>query len=330
MFGGVVEITMDETLSNGLEVSGLSPEEAFAILGEETRLNIIRVLWRAGASHEYDDVIDEASAMSFSELRRRVDVADNGRFNYHLSKLVPHFVRKTPDGYRLSGGGKRIARTVVTVAGDADTTITGDLGTDCPACGGPVAVAYEDQWLRFSCTECPGLFGDAAPHGTLLNAPFPSPGLAGRTPDEALATELYRCMLDLTSMMQGVCPECASPVRGTLSVCEGHDATRERPCRACATPFVAWGELRCDTCRFAKRLPVELCVMGLAPVIGFLYARGVNVLAPSLDGLFEIVRSQSTIALADDPSGVVTTIGTDEADLTIRLDEHLSVVAVSG
>jgi hypothetical protein len=70
--------------------------------------------------------------------------------------------------------------------------------------------------------------------------------------------------------------------------------------------------------------------MGLAPVIGFLYARGVNVLAPSLDGLFEIVRSQSTIALADDPSGVVTTIGTDEADLTIRLDEHLSVVAVSG
>lgn len=69
-----------------------------------------------------------------------------------------------------------------------------------------------------SCTVCTGVFGDAAPDWTLPNAPFPTPGVVGRTPDEALATELYRCLLDLTSTMQGVCPGCASAVSDTLSV----------------------------------------------------------------------------------------------------------------
>jgi endogenous inhibitor of DNA gyrase (YacG/DUF329 family) len=310
------------------EPDGVSPEEAFAILGDETRLNIVRTLWRAGATHAYDDVDDSASTLSFSDLRRRVAVDDNGRFNYHLSKLVPHFVRKTDDGYRLSGAGKRIARTVVTVAGPHDAEVAGEVSADCPACGADVVVSYEDQWLRFSCTACGGLFGDAAPTGTLLNAPFPAPGLVGRTADDALATELYRCMLDLTSMMQGVCPECASPVRGTLSVCDDHDAGPDRRCGACGTPFVAWGDLRCDTCRFGKRLPVELCVMGLAPVIGFLYARGTNVLAPSLAVLFELVRSHVTTTVAS-PRSVVTRIGPDDDALSLTLDEHLSVVDVS-
>jgi hypothetical protein len=320
---------MDETRSaSDTALCGVSPEEAFAILGDGTRLDIIRVLWRAGALHEYDDIDDSASTMSFSELRRRVDVDDNGRFNYHLSKLVPHFVRKTDDGYRLSGGGKRIARTVIAIAGEHDAEVAGEVSTDCPVCEGSVVVTYEDQWLRFSCTRCPGLFGDAAPDGTLLNAPFPPPGLAGRTPDEALTTELYRCMLDLTSMMQGVCPECSSSVRGSLSACDDHNARPNRLCGACGTPFVAWGELRCGTCRFAKRLPVELCVMGLAPVIGFLYTQGTNVLAPSLDGLFDLVRTQVRTTVTESPPGVTTTIGED-GSLRLVLDEHLSIVDVS-
>jgi hypothetical protein len=59
-----------------------------------------------------------------------------------------------------------------------------------------------------------------------------------------------------------------------------------------------------------------------------MYARGIDVLAPSLDGLFEFVRTQVTTTVTEDPPGVVTAIG-DEA-LTLTLDEHLSVVDVSG
>jgi hypothetical protein len=319
---------MDETPSApNAALDGVSPEDAFAILGDKTRLNIIRILWLAGARHEYDDIDESASTISFSELRRGVDVDDNGRFNYHLSKLVPHFVRKTDEGYRLSGGGKRIARTVITVAGAHDTEVTGEVGTDCPACGAAVEATYEDQWLRFSCTQCPGLFGDVAPDGTLLNALFPPPALVGRTADEVLTTELYRCMLDLTSMMRGVCPECASAVRGTLSVCEDHDAAPNRLCSACGTPFAAWGELRCDTCQFGKRLPVELCVLGLGPVIGYLYTQDTDVLGLSLDGLFDLVRTRVTTTVTERPLTVTATIG--DGGLTLTVDEDLSIVDVS-
>jgi hypothetical protein len=318
---------MNETQqTSGVVVDGVSPEEAFSMLGDRTRLNIVQTLWTAGVAHEYDDIDDSASTISFSDLRNRVDVDDNGRFNYHLSKLVPHFVRKTDTGYRLSGAGKRLARTVVTVAGSHDAELTDEVETDCPVCGATVTATYEDQWLRFACTECPGLFGDAAPDGTLLNAPFPAPGLVGRTPDDALATELYRCMLDLASMMRGVCPECASPTRGSLTVCDDHDATTDRLCQTCRTPFVAWGELRCDTCRFAKRLPVELCVMGLSPVIGFFSAQGTDVLAASLDDLAAAVREQVATAVTVD--GVVVTIGTDET-VSLTLDRHLTVVDIT-
>ncbi|WP_227132185.1 DUF7351 domain-containing protein [Halorubellus salinus] len=311
------------------DAAGLTPEAAFAVLGDETRLNVVRVLWSAGASHEYDDVDDTASTMPYSELRRRVGVEDNGRFNYHLSKLVPHFVRKTDDGYRLSGGGKRIARAVVAIAGAHDAELPGVVGTACPVCGGVVEASYEDQWLRFACTQCDGLFGDAAPNGTLLNAPFPAPGLAERTADDALATELYRCTSDLTDMMQGVCPECASAARGTLVVCDGHDPAPGEPCEACGTPFVAWGDLRCGTCQFAKRLPVELCVLALAPAIGFLYERGTNVLAPSLDDLFDLVQTRVRTTVTDDPRRAVTTIDGGDEVLTVRLDDYLTVVDVS-
>lgn len=55
--------------------------------------------------------------MSFSELRRRVDFVDKGQFNYHLPQFCPHFARQTEDGYRLSGVGKQIVSTVITVSG---------------------------------------------------------------------------------------------------------------------------------------------------------------------------------------------------------------------
>ena len=54
-----------------LNLDGLSPDEAFAVLGNEIRLDIIRVLWHADAAHEYDDVTDTVKTISFSKLHRR-------------------------------------------------------------------------------------------------------------------------------------------------------------------------------------------------------------------------------------------------------------------
>lgn len=61
--------------------------EAFALLGDETRVAMIEAL------------VDESRTsldnprLSVSDLRERIGRPDSGQFNYHLDKLVGHFVR---------------------------------------------------------------------------------------------------------------------------------------------------------------------------------------------------------------------------------------------
>ena len=311
-------------VASGVEFGGLSTDEAYALLGNETRLDILRVLWEAGAHREYDDIDPTEKTITFSQLQRAVDIRDNGQFNYHLSKLIPHFVRQTDDGYRLSGTGKRIARAVVVSSGERDPEVSDDLQTACPLCGAPLTAAYEDQWLLVTCTDCPGEFGDSTPDGTIFYAPFPRAALADRTPDDALSTGLYRCMLDLTYLMQGICRECTSPVTASVSICDSHDVAENHACRACGTLAPVWADLRCDTCRFAKRLPVEVCAMGLTPVIAFLYERGIDVLSPSYHELAE-AESAFRTTVTSEPLRITVTITDGPDELTVTFDEELTV-----
>lgn len=311
-----------------LNLDGMSPDEAFAILGNEIRLDIIRVLWQADAAHEYEDVSDTAETMAFSELRRRVDIDDNGQFNYHLSQLAPYFVRQTDDGYRLSGAGKQIARTVIAVTGPEDIEFSADLEQDCPLCRAPMTATYEDQWLRISCTECDGMFGDEAPKRSVFFSNYPAAGLADRTSDEALTTGFYRCMLDITYMMRNVCRECAGSISASVSVCEAHRTQGRAPCPTCGTRFPVWAEQRCDTCRFAKRLPIEPFVMGLTPVIGFLDNQGIDVLAPSFNEIVDLLQTRVETTVTEGPFRVSTTFEGEAESLTVSLDDDMNVVAL--
>ena len=69
--------------------------EAFSILGHETRLAILLALWEA-----YEPFAAE-NAVPFAELRRHVGMRDGSQFNYHLSRLVGHYVQKTETRYEL-------------------------------------------------------------------------------------------------------------------------------------------------------------------------------------------------------------------------------------
>jgi len=311
-----------------LDLDGISPDEAFAVLGNEIRLDIIRVLWHADAAHEYDDVSDTAETITFSKLRRQVDIDDNGKFNYHLSQLIPYFVRDTDDGYRLSGAGKQIARTVIAVTGADELDFTADLDQECPLCGAPVAVTYEDQWLRVSCTECNGLFGDEAPDGAVFFSTYPAAGLTDRTPEEALETGFYRCMLDITYMMRDICRECAGSISASVSVCDTHRARTEEPCSRCGTRFPVWAEQRCDTCGFAKRLPAEAFVMGLTPVIGFLDDEGLDVLAPSFEEIVDLLQHRFETTVTEDSFRVSVTIEGETGQLSVALDDEMNVVGL--
>ncbi|QPV61769.1 helix-turn-helix transcriptional regulator [Halosimplex litoreum] len=72
------------------------PAEAFDVLGDQTRLSILRAL------------ADADEPLSFTRLRERCGVADSGRFSYHLRRLCEYFVRETGDGYELGHAGSRV------------------------------------------------------------------------------------------------------------------------------------------------------------------------------------------------------------------------------
>ena len=130
--------------------------------------------------------------------------------------------------------------------------------------------------------------------------------------------------------MRKLCRECASPLTGSVSICEDHETPDGRSCSTCGTHFPVWGEIRCETCRFAKRLPVELCAMGLTPVIAFLHEREIDVFAASFGELGELIATRFQTAVTRDPLRVTITIVDGAEELTVTVDDELAVVENPG
>jgi ribosomal protein S27AE len=309
-----------------LELDGLSPDQAFAILGNKIRLEIIRVLWRAGAAYEYDDGSDTVEVVSYSELQNEVGVDDNGKFNYHLSELAPHFVRRTDDGYRLSSAGKQIARTVIAVSGAGNLDFSRELDENCPLCGASVVATYEDQWLRVRCTECYGLFGDQAPVGTLFLTNYPAAGLKTRNSEQALATGLYRCALDITYLMYGICRECAGQISSSVTVCDEHEIEDRHPCDACGTPFPVWADMKCDTCGFAKRLPVEMYATGFVLATELAGDSEIDVDPPAVGEAIQLLKNNVETDVSTEPLHVSVRIDLETTAFTLTLDEEMRII----
>lgn len=104
------------------------PTDALTVLGDETRIAIVRALAAA------------EGPLPFSELRRRVGVDDPGRFNYHLSKLREYFVREADGGYTLREAGSRVVAAAGVAEGGTQAPATAAIDADtesetCPVCG---------------------------------------------------------------------------------------------------------------------------------------------------------------------------------------------------
>lgn len=152
---------------NAGDSSMLSPDDAFSVLGNETRMEILHALGEA----------DEP--VSFSELRDRLGRPDSGQFNYHLDQLVGHFIRKTDEGYGLLQAGRRVIEAVlsgaVTEIPDKEST---RIDKSCYLCGGPTEVTYDataPRPVRVSCTECAGVADLFEPvdYGNIGSFPLP-------------------------------------------------------------------------------------------------------------------------------------------------------------
>ena len=88
----------------------LSPAEAFAIHGNDLRVDVLRAL--ADAEREGAGPGDPYG-LSFSELYERVDAESTAGFAYHLDRLAGTFVSRSESGYRLTDLGERIIRAIL-------------------------------------------------------------------------------------------------------------------------------------------------------------------------------------------------------------------------
>ena len=202
--------------------AGFTAEEAFALVGDELRAEILRVLGER--PHE---------GLSFSDLREGVEGdVDSGQFNYHLQRLVGHFVERTDEGYELRAAGLALYRAIK--AGTFNRRVDlepFEVGFGCYHCGTAVEAAYEDGSFRMRCPGCEHVYTH-----TML------PPSAVEEDRDALLGRVDRYNRHRMAMAaRGVCPVCVNamdlafvPGGDVWSAgAERHDVFVHRSCTHC-------------------------------------------------------------------------------------------------
>lgn len=327
---------------------GLSPDEAFRLLGDGTRLAILRAVW------------DSEEPVSFSAIRERVGRPDSGQFNYHINRLRGPFLSKRDGGYRLTQAGREVVRAVLagTITQRPETGPE-PIDAPCAECGGRLAVRY-DEYATVECADC---------GATSMWNEFPPAGLDGRTPEE-VATAFDRWTQHRFRLaMDGICPSCAAGTTTTLVApgVDGGDGD-DRGDRSDGVPTTATDdagstgthdgpttahddsttahddptddgsaavtvvradavatEHRCGNCRYEARVPLAGHVLRHPAAIGFYAEAGVDVTAMPYWEIQGLARAFEVAVVSEDPWRVAVAIDADGRSLALLLDDRLDV-----
>lgn len=298
-----------------------TPGEAFGILGNETRVNILQELAAAG------------EPLSFTELRNRVGIRQGAQFNYHLTKLVGHFVQKTADGYALRQAGRRVVEAVLAGAVEQGPHLEPTtVDYPCHFCGTSVEVSYEDGTFVLHCPGCleneaiedRGADADTA-RGNLARISFPPAGLAGRSPTEGFRAAATWVHLKAVALSSGVCPGCSAAVSYTIRACTEHELGTDSVCLHCEHVHAVKLDYTCPNCHAEFHHPVVMSLLSTPEVLAFVGGHGLNVTSMGLDWGWVYEEE----VLSTEPFEGRFTIGIDDDHLTLTLDEHLNVVDAS-
>ena len=212
----------------------VSPEEAFALLGNDTRVGILQALWDAFESGKGNN------ALSYSQLFEQVDIRDSGNFSYHLEKLTGPFVRSTDEGYELKQTGINVVRAVVagTVVDDPEFGPV-RIDTACPICKAPVEIAYADELMTAACTACEGALRWNGESGFLFLGLVPPAGIEQREVEEAFQATVVHTFREIAALADDVCPHCANSVEMTVDVCSDHAPGSGTLCTTCDRAHMA-------------------------------------------------------------------------------------------
>jgi hypothetical protein len=316
-------------LESATGAAGEHATEAFALLGDETRLAILLALWE-----EYDPHADD-NAVPFTRIFDRLDYDDSGNLRYHLEKLRGQFLRQQAagEGYELREPGMKLLRAVIAGAGAEDVTMeTTEIDQPCLLCGAPTAVSFRNGCLFWACTECEGPTPEATDVDGFLSAtPFDPAGVADRPPEEVHLASVAVARRKKQLVFDGFCPDCSGSVDGWLECCADHDA--DGVCEHCGTTFAAWARFECQVCkRHDVSSPKTLALFHPA-VVAFYDDHGVSLRvhaddADSVRRVFGHMHDHQMEVCSTEPPRVAVTAALDGDEVRVTFDETASVVDV--
>ncbi|WP_415380828.1 winged helix-turn-helix domain-containing protein [Halosimplex sp. TS25] len=282
--------------------AGADPEDAFALIGNETRAAILRALGET--PHE---------GVSFSDLRSRVDAEmDSGQFNYHLSQLVGQFVDRDDDGYTLRSEGLALYRQIRAGTFNRRAAVEPfEIGLDCYFCGAPVEGEYEDGTFELRCPGCDHVYS----HAQLP----PSTVETGDVQNLLERVDQYN-RHEMLAYARGVCPTCVSPL--DTEFVRGEDVWSEGSER-----FDVFVGSECDHCGARHYMSVGLAVLYHPAVVAFFHDHGVDVTSRPHWELAWAMTDESLTVRDTDPWEVALEVERDGETLELVVDEDVSVEA---
>lgn len=290
----------------------VDPDEAFALIGHETRVGILRVLATTDRPNR---------PVAFSEIRDQLDDIDSAHFNYHLNELTGHFLERTDDGYDFRRPGRRVAQAILSgsVTGNPTSELT-PVDQRCHHCGGPLEIMYHQERLAIYCTECAGTYlhsnhqaaNDDVPdaYGFLGLHDLPPAGMAERTPTEAVEAAHRWSLLDTLSTAADLCPRCAEPFADRVDVCADHD-TADGCCERCGYRHAVVYTAHCTNCAYDKRLPLGTVLAADRAVRAFLASNGFDLLDADYEAFSTVFKTYDERVVETDPLEAVFTYAVD-------------------
>jgi len=278
------------------DAEGLSPDRAFWLLGDQMRTAILRAVWESSEE-----------TITFSEIREQIGSPDSGKFNYHLNKLVGHFLSKGDGGYSLTQAGREVVRAVMagTITNHAEIEPVA-IDAQCAECGGTLVVRY-DEYGIIECEDCGEL---------VMWNEFPPAGLDTRSAEEFASTFDRWTQVRFGLAMDGICPNCACEM--TMEVLDRAGESAD----GIATMH------RCENCKYEARVPLFGHVVSHPATISFFYDRGVDVTEMPYWRLRSLAREFTEDVISQNPWTASITMRFDGHALELTLDESLDVVDV--
>lgn len=309
--------------------AGEHVSEAFALLGNETRLNILLAIWEAQIP------LAEDNTVPFSRLFDRVDCDDRGTFSYHLQQLEGQFINQHTErgGYELSIPGLKLVRTIIAGTGVKDATLAPtEITQPCPLCGAPTEITYRDEVVFLLCTGCEGMApGKADVDNVLLGNYLEPAGLDDRSPEELHAASVTASLRRARTLFNGLCPTCSGPVTGRLECCPDHDPTGG--CEKCGMRIGAWVHFQCRVCKHYAVPDPKWLAMFHPAVVAFYDAHGISIRVQADDfesarRVYGLIYDHDLEVLSADPSRVSVTASIDGDEVRLTLNVTARVVDV--